>query len=533
MPRWLPSCPALLVAIACGGGGDGGSAPPAPDNSPASITLSASGAVTLTSGNTVTVTATVLTRSGAPVSGATVSWNSSTPSVATVDNGLVTGMLVGTASITATSGSVSSPPLAVTITPGAAIRLGLRTQPAGAAVGAPFGAQPVIEVRDAAGNVATSAAVPITVAVATGGGALSGTTTATSAAGVATFTDLSMTGIVGARTLSFTSTGLAPTSSASFALAPGAPSRMVVTRQPVGGAVGAPLVTQPVVELRDVSGNVSTGSTAQITAGLTGFTGTIGGTVAVGAVAGVATFTNLTVSGQPGAYSLTFASNGVPGVAANAMSLPAIIFGFAGQKVQFLDPGGSGTASISTGSAPSYTARAPSRVTIDNSGRFTAVREGQAWLLASNALGADSVLAVVTRSAGGPVVRSNLSTYVLGVGETTTIDLVLDPRGTPVGVLTALVVLNTQDFSPSYSIASFNLPGVQVTAGQTNPKVFRFSLVTTTPITSPVAFGRIVLQSGPANARLTLTVDAIEATATDGQDLFSRVTSTVYPLVFR
>ena len=267
-------------------------------------------------------------------------------------------------------------------------------------------------------------------------------------------------------------------------------SGALATRQPVGGAVGAQLITQPIVELRDVSGNVSTGSTALVTAGLTGFTGTIGGTVAVAAVAGVATFTNLSVTGQPGTYALTFSSTGVPGVAANPMLLPAIIFGFANQKVRFLDAGTSTTVGLSSGSSPTFTARAPSRVTIDNTGRFTAHNEGQAWLLASNALGADSVLA-------------------------------------------AIVTFNTQDFVPNYSIGTLTIAGAQVTANQTNPGVFRFSLVTTTPITAPVALGRIVLISGPANARLTLSVDAIEVATSDGQDLFSRVTSTIYPLVFR
>ena len=531
--RWLLGSAAILTALACGGGGDGGSSPPPPDNSPATITLSASGAVTITSGNTVTVTATVLTRSGTPVTGATVNWTSSNPQVATVTNGLITGVLIGTASVTASAGSATSAPLSVTTTPGAPARLGLRTQPGGAAVGALFGAQPVIEVRDAAGNVVASSAVAVTAAIATGGGTLAGTTTANSTAGVASFTDLSMTGTAGARTLAFSATGLASVSSASFALDPGPPARAFITRQPVGGAVGAQLITQPIVELRDVSGNVSTGSTALVTAGLTGFTGTIGGTVAVAAVAGVATFTNLSVTGQPGTYALTFSSTGVPGVAANPMLLPAIIFGFANQKVRFLDAGTSTTVGLSSGSSPTFTARAPSRVTIDNTGRFTAHNEGQAWLLASNALGADSVLTVVTRSAGGPVVRTSLSTYVLAVGDTTVIDLVLDPRTAPVGVLTAIVTFNTQDFAPNYSIGTLTVAGAQVTANQTNPGVFRFSLVTTTPITAPVAFGRILLISGPANARLTLSVEAIEAATADGQDLFSRVTSTIYPLVFR
>ncbi len=531
--RWLVRGAALLMTAACGGGGGGSTTPPPPDTTPATINLSASGTVTLTSGNTITVTATVLTRSGTPVQGATVTWSSSNAQVASVENGLITGLLVGTTSVTASVGSVTSAPLSVTTTPGTPTRLALRTQPAGAAVGAPFATQPIVEVRDAAGNVVTSSAAAVTVALGTGGGALAGTTTVNAAAGVATFTDLSLTGTVGARTLAFTSTGLTAVNSGSFALAAGAPARLVITRQPVGGAVGAALLTQPILELRDVSNNVSTGSTAQVTAGLTGFTGTVNGTVAVAAVAGVATFTNLAVNGQPGTYALAFSSPGVPGVAGNPMQLPAIIFGFSNQKVQFLDAGGSTTVGLSSGGGPNFASRAPSRVTIDNNGRFSAVAEGQAWLVATNTLGQDSLLAVVTRSAGGPVLRTSLPSYVLGVGDTTVIDVVLDPRNAPVGALTALVVLNTQDFSPVYSIAPLNVAGAQVTANATNPNVFRFSVVATTPITTPVAIARLALVSGPANAQLRLTVDAIDITGPDGADLFARVTSTIYPLVFR
>jgi hypothetical protein len=170
---------------------------------------------------------------------------------------------------------------------------------------------------------------------------------------------------------------------------------------------------------------------------------------------------------------------------------------------------------------------------VDASGRLTANNEGQGFLVATNALGADSVLAIVTRSAGGPVLRTSLSTYVLGPGDTTTFDLVLDPRSTPVGALTAIVSFNTQDFVPSYEIASLNVANAQVTAAPTNPNIFRFSVITTTPLASPTVFGRVRLVGGPAGSRITLTLTAAEVAAPDGQDLFVRSTSTFYPLTFR
>ncbi|MBC7896031.1 MAG: hypothetical protein H7066_11510 [Cytophagaceae bacterium] len=530
--RELAAVASVLTTLACGGGG-GGTTPPPPDNTPATVTLSASGTVNLTSGNTTTVTANVLTRDGRAVTGASVTWASSNAQVATVQSGLITAILAGTTAITASVGSVSSTPLTVVTTPGSPAQLAIRTQPGGATVGAIFGTPPVVEIRDAAGNVVPTAVLAVTAAIGSGGGAIQGTTTANAVAGAATFTDIRMTGTTGQRTLAFAAPGVAGTSSASFLLAPGSPASLTISRQPVGGAVGTTLLTQPIVQLRDVSGNVSTGSNATVTAGLAGFTGTIGGTVAVPAVAGIATFTNLTVSGQPGNYALTFASTGVLGITAGTMNLPAIIFGLSTEKVQLMDAGASTTVGLSSGSTTSYLTRAASRVTIDNAGRFTARAEGQGWLVASNMLGADSVLTIITRAANGPVLRTNLPTYVLSPGATTPIDLVLDPRGSSVGVLTAIVSLNTQSFSPQYSIGTLSIPGVQVSANETNPGVFRFSLVTTTPITTPVSLGRIVLSSGPANSRLILTLTALEVTTTNGVDLLTSTTSTFYPLVFR
>src|SRR2546421_4661361 len=66
-----------------------------------------------------------------------------------------------------------------------------------------------IQVRDAAGNPVNQAGVVVTAAIATGGGTLGGTLTATTlGTGVASFTDLAISGTAGDRPLSFSATGL-------------------------------------------------------------------------------------------------------------------------------------------------------------------------------------------------------------------------------------------------------------------------------------------------------------------------------------
>ena len=116
----------------------------------------------------------------------------------------------------------------ITITAGAATALAITTQPStSAASGAVFVQQPVIQLRDAGGNAVSQAGVVVTAAIASGGGELGGTATATTNAdGVATFAGLSITGTAGDRTLTFTATGLTAATSDTITITavPGAPT---------------------------------------------------------------------------------------------------------------------------------------------------------------------------------------------------------------------------------------------------------------------------------------------------------------------
>ncbi len=93
----------------------------------------------------------------------------------------------------------------------------------------------------------------------------------------------------------------------------GAATKVLMQTEPVGGASGAPLATQPVVKITDANGNTVTLSSASVTAAIaSGTGGTLGGTTMVSAVNGVATFTNLILTGTVGTnYTLQFASSGL------------------------------------------------------------------------------------------------------------------------------------------------------------------------------------------------------------------------------
>ncbi len=158
----------------------------------------------------------------------------------------------------------------------------------------------------------------VTVAIQSGaGGTLGGTTTVTAASGVATFANVTLAGTVGVNyVLRFTATGLTLADSNNVTVSAGAATQLAITTQPVGGASGAVLATQPVVLVQDAEGNtVTIDNTTQVTVAIqSGAGGTLGGTTTVTAASGVSTFANVTLAGTVGVnYVLRFTDT-VPGV---------------------------------------------------------------------------------------------------------------------------------------------------------------------------------------------------------------------------
>jgi hypothetical protein len=290
-----PIAAALLPIVFLSCGGDiSPPKPTTPPATPASITVSPP-SVALASGSSISLTATVRDQNGAAMTGVTVSWTSSDPSVATISSqGVIVAARAGQSTVTAQTGSISAQ-IAVTVVPGPASALALRTQPAGAAAGVPLTIQPVVEVRDAAGNLVTSAAA-VTATISTGGGTITGAT-ATAVSGVATFSGLSIGGTVGQRALTFTASGLngitsAPftltygpvetvtLSPASITLAPGDTMRLTATLKDAYGndAAGTPIVWS-VTDTR-IATVTSAGRVSAVAVGSTTVAATAGGKTA-------------------------------------------------------------------------------------------------------------------------------------------------------------------------------------------------------------------------------------------------------------
>src|ERR1051325_11312040 len=109
--------------------------------------------------------------------------------------------------MTATSGTLAGSPVPfpATATAGSATRLAIATQPSATVQsGIAFLQQPVIQLQDASGNPLSQAGVPVGVTRRSAGGRLGGARPATTGAtGQAMFTNLSIAGSVGPRTLRF------------------------------------------------------------------------------------------------------------------------------------------------------------------------------------------------------------------------------------------------------------------------------------------------------------------------------------------
>jgi hypothetical protein len=256
--------------------------------------------------------------------GATLSGTKTVAAVAGVAK--FTGLSVdkaGTYTLTATDGNLSNGVSAsFTITVGAATKLGFGQQPTNTALGASITPAVTVQIQDANGNVVTTSAASVTLAMGSnpGGSTLGGTKTVAAVNGIATFSNLSLDKMG----VGYTLTGLsvAPpltsaTSSAFNIVGSGAAAKLVFTTQPpASSAVNTPFTAT--VSVEDANGNVVTTDNSMVNLTLGG--GAPGALLSGGsvtAVNGVATFTNLKVDTIGSSYKLNAADGALTGAASN------------------------------------------------------------------------------------------------------------------------------------------------------------------------------------------------------------------------
>ncbi|MEO7083563.1 MAG: Ig-like domain-containing protein, partial [Gemmatimonadaceae bacterium] len=268
---------------------------------------------------------------GNPVGGVTVTWSriagsgslSGASSTSAADGsasiGYTLGTVVGTETISASIlGGASTTFTAQAISAGASTlttvsgsgQTGRVTQ----ALAAPF----VVKVTDDVGNPVAGA----TVTWAATNGTIAATTT-TDATGQSsnTLTLGSVAGAAGATASVGTGPAAKSVSFSATAVA-GIVAKLQFGGLPTGGTAGAILAPALTVELRDALGNLTAATNSvTIAIGTNPGGGTLGGTVTKAAVAGVATFSDLTLSAAGVGYTLVASSSGVPSVTTPAFTV--------------------------------------------------------------------------------------------------------------------------------------------------------------------------------------------------------------------
>ena len=223
-------------------------------------------------------------------------------------------------------GLTSTPTSSIVVSPAAASRLVIHTQPSTTATaGQAFAIQPVIYEEDTYGNLETGDnGTVVTAALSSGSGPLQGTVTAVVSGGVATFSNLADNK---AETISlqFTSGSLSKSISGSIVVSPAAASQLVIHTQPSATATaGRPFAIQPVIYEEDSYGNIETADhSTVVTAALSSGAGPLQGTVTAVVSGGVATFSNL-ADNKAETISLQFTSGSlVPAVSSPVVVSPA------------------------------------------------------------------------------------------------------------------------------------------------------------------------------------------------------------------
>jgi hypothetical protein len=308
------------------------------------VTNGAAAALSVSGGNNQTgsvvsalgsaLAVTVTDAGGNPVSGVTVNWSvagggGSLGTLSSVTNGAgvasttwTLGALAGLQSVTASAAGLAGSPatFSATANAGSATKLAITVQPGSATAGVNIAPSLIVTAEDASGNVATTFSGSVALALSTnpGGATLSGTTSVTAVAGVATFTNVSLNKAASGYRISATAGGLTIDNSAAFTIAAAAPATLTVSGgNNQAGAIALLLGSPLSVTVTDAFGNpvagvgvnwsVGGGGSLTSAATTTNSAGVATDTWTLGSLLGAQTVTATAagLAGSPAAFSAT------------------------------------------------------------------------------------------------------------------------------------------------------------------------------------------------------------------------------------
>ena len=209
------------------------------------------------------------------------------------------------------------------VSPGAAVRMAFTTQPGDAAAGARLTPAPVVTLFDALDNVATTSALSVTVALATGGGSLQGTLQRVASNGRATFGDLSIAQSGSGYSLRATCGGLSDQVSNPFAVLASSATHLTVLTQPDTSRAGRAIQPSLQIAVRDSFNNLVTSPAYGVTVSLQSNPGgsSLTGTLTRLSVNGVATFDDLVLDRPGVGYTLQFAAPPLTGIVSTSFDV--------------------------------------------------------------------------------------------------------------------------------------------------------------------------------------------------------------------
>src|SRR3989449_704412 len=301
-------------------------------------------------------------------------------------------------------------------------------------------------------------------------------------------------------------------SSAGFTVTPGAATELVFTAEPSNAAAGAAITPAVRVTARDAQGNTATGFTGTVTVALDANPGssTLSGTTAVAAVAGLATFFNLSIDKVGSGYTLTAATTVGGGTAST--STPFDVSAAAASRLVFTVQPSNAAGGAAIAPAVQVTAQ-------DTHGNIAKAFTGNVTLALGTNPGGGTLSGTATvAAANGVATFANVSINKAGTGYTLTA-AATGVTGTTSAAYTVTAGGATRlvfTVQPSNATAAVAItPAVQVTAqdalGNTDPS---FSGTVT-----------VALGSNPGSGALagTTTVAAVSGGATFANLSINRV----------
>ena len=283
--------------------------------------------------------------SGSSASGAVVDWSitsqpvgsgaSLTVSLATSSTTGVAravlsgGSYVGVYAVTASNAALTGSPVTftATFTVDAAAKLAITQQPqSNPNAGAAWSPQPVVVSTDSWGNL-VSTNTRVGAVLVSGSGTLDSAVSlfAVASGATATFSGLSYGNASGAFQVAFRCNSLSTVTATAQSAAPPFASKLAFTTQPSNVVVNTGFSPNVVVAIQDSTGATVTNATDPVTLAYANNAGggTLGGTLTVNAVSGLATFTNLTNSVVGTGYTLAATSGVLTGATSAAYNVTA------------------------------------------------------------------------------------------------------------------------------------------------------------------------------------------------------------------